>query len=221
MACMSYQIQQEYFASSDPWSREKRQYAIEVYDITNQGDAETEKTSADAVMTDLAFDTDTMGLKVIHRNVTDENGNTETKTALLGWMRSNLYFVDAETGKAEDVLAFQSDIVSIQSRTDSEDSIFVALYDGKVMQVTTGETIGKRKAYEVDNELGGFSYTSDKKLMLYTEEGIVLCGLSKDGGNGTAFISSDSSDDRFVDATGSMEENAAVIRRGLSIDVAE
>ncbi len=97
-------------------------------------------------MTDLAFDTDTMGLKVIHRNVTDENGNTETKTALLGWMRSNLYFIDAETGKAEDVLAFQSDVVSIQSRTDSEDSIFVALYDGKVMQVTTGETIGKRKS---------------------------------------------------------------------------
>ena len=95
----------------------------------------------------------------------DENGKTETKTALLGWMRSNLYFIDAETGKAEDVLAFQSDIVSIQSRTDSEDSIFVALYDGKVMQVTTGETIGKRKAYEVDNELDGFSYTSDKKLM--------------------------------------------------------
>ena len=139
VACMSYQIQQEYFASSDPWSREKRQYAIEVYDITNQGNAETEneKMTADAVMTDLAFDTDTMGLKVIHRNVTDENGNTETKTALLGWMRSNLYFIDAETGKAEDVLAFQSDIVSIQSRTDSEDSIFVALYDGKVMQVTT------------------------------------------------------------------------------------
>mgnify|MGYP007043828225 FL=1 len=26
-------------------------------------------------VTDLAFDTDTMGLKVIHRNVTDENGN--------------------------------------------------------------------------------------------------------------------------------------------------
>lgn len=208
VACMSYQIQQEYFASSDPWSREKRQYAIEVYDITNQGNAETEneKTTADAVMTDLAFDTDTMGLKVIHRNVTDENGNTETKTALLGWMRSNLYFIDAETGKAEDVLAFQSDIVSIQSRTDSEDSIFVALYDGKVMQVTTGETIGKRKAYEVDNELDGFSYTSDKKLMMYTEEGIVLCGLSKDGEMVQHSFSSDSSDDRFVDATGSMEE---------------
>ena len=157
-------------------------------------------------MTDLAFDTDTMGLKVIHRNVTDENGNTETKTALLGWMRSNLYFIDAETGKAEDVLAFQSDIVSIQSRTDSEDSIFVALYDGKVMQVTTGETIGKRKAYEVDNELDGFSYTSDKKLMMYTEEGIVLCGLSKDGEMVQHSFSSDSSDDRFVDATGSMEE---------------
>ena len=209
VACMSYQIPTGIFASSDPWSREKRQYAIEVYDYHKSGkrrDLRMRKRRPDAVMTDLAFDTDTMGLKVIHRNVTDENGNTETKTALLGWMRSNLYFIDAETGKAEDVLAFQSDIVSIQSRTDSEDSIFVALYDGKVMQVTTGETIGKRKAYEVDNELGGFSYTSDKKLMLYTEEGIVLCGLSKDGEMVQHSFSSDSSDDRFVGATGSMEE---------------
>lgn len=74
------------------------------------------------------------------------------------------------------------------------------------MQVTTGETIGKRKAYEVDNELDGFSYTSDKKLMMYTEEGIVLCGLSKDGEMVQHSFSSDSSDDRFVDATGSMEE---------------
>lgn len=208
VACMSYQVQQEYFASSDPWSREKRQYAIEVYDITNQGDAEAEneKTTADAVMTDLAFDTDAMGLKVIQRSMLDENGNTETKTALLGWMRSNLYFIDAQTGKAEDVLSFQSDIVSVQSRPDSETSVFVALSDGKVMQVTTNEKIWKRKAYEVDSELGGFSYTTDKKLMLYTEEGIVLCGLSKDEEMVQHPFSSASSDDRFTNASDSMEE---------------
>ena len=208
VACMSYQVQQEYFASSDPWSREKRQYAIEVYDITNQGDTESEneKTTADAVMTDLAFDTDAMGLKVIQRSVADENGNTETKTALLGWLRSNLYFIDAQTGKAEDVLSFQSDIVSVQCRMDSETSVFVALSDGKVMQVTTNEKIWKRKAYEVDNELGGFSYTADKKLMLYTEEGIVLCGLSKDEEMIQHSFSGDSSDDRFTNASDSMEE---------------
>lgn len=208
VACMSYQVQQEYFASSDPWAREKRQYAIEVYDITNQGntESENEKTTADAAMTDLAFDTDAMGLKVIQRNVPDENGNTETKTALLGWLRSNLYFIDAQTGKAEDVLSFQSDIVSVQSRTDAEDSVFVALNDGKVMQVTTGKKIGKRKAYEADSELSGFSYTEDKKLMLYTEEGIVLCGLSKDEEMVQHSFSSDASDDRFMDAGDSMEE---------------
>ena len=128
VACMSYQIQQEYFASSDPWSREKRQYAIEVYDITNQGNAETEneKTTADAVMTDLAFDTDTMGLKVIHRNVTDETEIQKQRQHFLVGCEAIFILSMQRQERQKDVLAFQSEYCIDSEQDRFRRSIFVA-----------------------------------------------------------------------------------------------
>lgn len=177
VACENYQITQDTSTSSDPWSREKRHYTFSIYDMM-QPDADNVETAIQSVntnLTDLALSTDDMGMQVLSKGMADEE-----KPTLMVWLRSDLYFVNGQTGQAEDFIAFQSDIVSVQSSPENNGDIFVGLSDGSMIQVTTEKTVGKRKAYAVDSELYAFSCTTDQKLILHTEEGIVLCAVSED-----------------------------------------
>ena len=108
----------------------------------------------------FGYDTDTIGMQMIYPEKVPE---------ILGWLRSDLYFIAGETGNIEDMISFQSDIVSVQRCSDNDSFVFAGLSDGTIVKVSVGETISKYQAYKVDNELYDFSYVKDRKMLLFTE----------------------------------------------------
>jgi len=167
-ACEQYQTVQDAMDSSDVWMREKRQYAFSIYDVQGQKVLHTSEAN-------FGYDTDTMGMQMIYPEKSGEN-----VPEILGWLRSDLYFINGETGDIEDMISFQSDIVSVQRCSDNDAVVFVGLSDGTVNRVSTGETIAKYQAYKVDSELYDMAYVIGKKILLFTADGIVSCGLSED-----------------------------------------
>ena len=168
VACEQYQIVQDAMDSSDVWMRQKRQYAFSIYDVQGQKVLNTNEAN-------FGYDTDTIGMQMIYP---EKSG--EKVPEILGWLRSDLYFIDRETGNIEDMISFQSDIVSVQRCSDNDSFVFAGLSDGTIVKVSAGETISKYQAYKVDSELYDFSYVKGKKMLLFTEEGIVSCDLSED-----------------------------------------
>ena len=141
VACEQYQIVQDAMDSSDVWMRQKRQYAFSIYDVQGQKVLNTNEAN-------FGYDTDTIGMQMIYP---EKSG--EKVPEILGWLRSDLYFIDGETGNIEDMISFQSDIVSVQRCSDNDSFVFAGLSDGTIVKVSVGETISKYQAYKVDNEL--------------------------------------------------------------------
>ena len=168
VACEQYQIVQDAMDSNDVWMREKRQYVFSIYDVQGQRVLNTNEAN-------FGYDTDKMGMCMIYL----EQSGVKTPE-ILGWLRSDLYFIDGGTGNIDDMISFQSDIISVQRCADDDSFVFVGLSDGTIIRVAIGETIAKYQVYKIDSELYDFAYAEGRKILLFTSDGIVSCGLSQD-----------------------------------------